>query len=231
MEKKNNKWVIILLIIIIIILGGLCYLFATDKITFNQSKDEIIQENAKKDDINNEQQSDNNTAREEYLSELKKVLSDRTWINNNLLKESCFGEEINNSDSIELKFSIIDNDGNLIVIVHAYNYGEESDNWINSVYRIFYNGSDVVSELVSSMHPGHGGFSIDVNQGYIISDYIHMGENNVTIYDVKGDEIKKVYSNKINDSSERSTKLAEYNIKDSSISIKLDNDNINMYIK
>ena len=233
MDKKKNI-IIIVLSIILILLVAFIALLMTDTIKIEDIRNKIFGDEKEVKETTKDEVAEENQENEksEILSKLKESLTNKEWINSNLLQENCFGDKITDFDTIKLTFSVLnDINDNSIVVVQAYNYESNQDNWINKVYKAYYNGSDIVADLIGTVHPGHGGFSIDVDQGLIVSDYLHMGEMSVTIYDIKEPEIKKIDYLKFNDESERIQKLDEYNIKTSDISIELNKDNINNYLK
>lgn len=67
MKKKNNGIVVFLLILIIVILGGLCFLFATDRITFNNNSNQ----NNLNDKSNSGNQSQNDENKSSYVINYK----------------------------------------------------------------------------------------------------------------------------------------------------------------
>lgn len=242
MRKKNNNGILVgLLIGIILMLLIIIVLITTNTISFNTKKTNNNNQVTEKEDSGNKDnntsnqttnnnESNNKNNREEVIKKLKEKLTNETWIKENLYsKKNCFGQEVNNLNH-ELTFEVLkDNENNPIVIVSDYSF----DNFIVACYKVYVKNNEVVAKNVNDSigHPSHVGFSIDKNQGLVITNWAHMGDYIFTAYDIKNDEIK-VY-----DKYECKTGQCEYEYKGeksyniSEISKKLTNDNINEYLK
>ena len=236
MEKNNFKGglVIGILIGIIIMLVVGIGLFVTNTISFsgkasgntknigtnNKQESKIETDEEKKDTIN----------REEVVKKLKEVLTNDTWVKENLYsKKNVFGEDASNANH-ELTFEVLtDDNSNPIVIV----LDDAPNDFIRDAFKVYYyNGEVKVKKVIDGMvHPGHGGFIVDIKQNLVIVEWGHMGDYAFTAYDVKSDEIKKY------DEYRCDTGNCEYEYKGekiyntTGIDKKLNVDNINTYLK
>lgn len=235
-DKKSNTGIIIILMgIIIVILAILCVLFATNMISLNidsnSKNDEINDTINKNENIDNTDNNKNSYDREEIILKLKETLSDNEWIKNNLYsKEDCFGNEVNIEKQNLYFLTLSYEENNPIVLVLNSTY----DDFITVCYKVYFHDGTVVAKNITDFigHPGHGGFSVDENQGLVIYSWAHMGDYKFTAYDIKNDEIK------IYDEYTCDTGNCDYEYKGSkkynnlsSISTELTNDNINNYLK
>lgn len=235
MKKKNNNGVLIgLLLGIIVMLLIFVALFATNTISFNSKKaptSKQTKENSKqsieKEENKEEQKKDN---REEIIAKLKEKLTDETWVKDNLYsKENCFGQEVGISNR-NLKFEILeDNKKNPIVIILDYSF----EDFVVACYKVYIENDKVIAKLVDGGigHPSHIGYYVDKAQGFVISNWGHMGDYTFTAYDVKNNEIE-VY-----DKYECNTGQCEYEYKGdkkyniTEINKELNMNNINTYLK
>ena len=238
MEKKNNNGVLIgLLIGIIIMLLVFVCLFATNTISFNnkevtnnQTKENTRENNEEKSSKQNNNETQNNN-REELIAKLKEKLTDEIWVKENLYsKKNCFGEDVKNLNQ-EIKFEVLeDNDNNPVVIVSDFSY----ENFLVACYKVYVENNIVVVKLVDGGigHPGHTGYSVDKNQGLVISSWLHQGNYIFSAYDVKNNEIK-LYDKYECVSSDTCTGEykgdKKYNVTE--IDKELTPDNINNYLK
>lgn len=233
-NDKSKNIIIALLIVIIIILGALVALFATNTISLNTNTKEEntnIDDNSNNinstdTDINNDEQK---VSRDDIIIKLKDSLTNQDWVKENLYsEENCFGSEIDTTTQ-NLKFIVLSNsEDNPIVIV--LNYTDEK--FINTTYKVYYKDGKILAQNITGYveHPSHVGFSVDKNQGLVISTYMHMGNYIFKAYDVKNDEIKiyDEYQCVTGDCYEYKGDKT-YDISD--ISIELTDENINSYIK
>ncbi|MBR3161137.1 MAG: hypothetical protein IKF19_00195 [Bacilli bacterium] len=236
MERSDSKGglVVGILIGIIIMLVVGIGLVATNIVSFNgkaSEKSENTETNNKQEsEFETDEEKRVTTDREEAVTKLKEVLTNDTWVKENLYsKKNCFGEDASDANH-ELTFEVLtDDNSNPIVIV----LDDAPNDFIRDAFKVYYyNGEVKVKKVIDGMvHPGHGGFIVDIKQNLVIVEWGHMGDYAFTAYDVKSDEIKKY------DEYRCDTGNCEYEYKGekiyntTGIDKKLNVDNINTYLK
>ena len=229
-SKKSNGGLVGFLIGIVVMLLVFVGLLATNTISFSsKSNSNTNMSNGNKVEDNTVQNNNNNN-RDFVIDLLKTTLSNQEWVNENLYsKENCFGNKVE-KDKQELKFEVLsDNNNNPIIIVSDYSF----DDFVVACYKVYVNNGKVISKSVDGLigHPSHIGYSVDKEQGLVVSNWGHQGNYQFIAYDVKSDDIKEYDKYKCDTGNcvyeYKGDK--KYNLSD--ISIELNSDNINKYIK
>ena len=179
-----------------------------------------------KESSNNQQQSNY----DKVVSKLKDALTDSNWINENLYsKENVFGNSIDRTDQ-ELKFEVLHDSKNYpIVIVEDISY----DKALIVCYKVFVdNDSVIVKNITGDIgHSGHMHFGIDKNQGIVFYIWMHMGNYSFKAYDVKEKEIKVYDEYNCNTGRCEEQYKGNKTYNESNISIEMNNENIENYVK
>lgn len=231
MNNNNNKLIIFLMGLIIIILSIFCFLLASGYLVVSNKNNNNIDD--KPNNIENSENCINNeiTTRNDVIKILKTKLTDTNWVRNNLYSNTnCFKNDVDINEKQNLKFVVINpNNENPYVVVE----NKTDDLFISTVYKVYFDGKDVVVKNITDTisHPQHVVNYIDVERGYFIHEYGHMGYYKFTSYNLNVSEFS------ILDDYNCTTGDCDYNYEGSSnynmslFEIELNTDNVNKYLK
>lgn len=193
--------------------------------TENQNKiQKNTTNNSNKDDKVNAE-----SARDKAIKSIKKCLSDKTWIKNNLSLSNYLSAKKDSNDE-EYKFEVLNaKSDNPVVIVRV----ESERNLALMAFSVQYKNDKVSVDSFTDepVHNSHSNY--EVNDEYVVEMYGHMGSWKYSIYDVKDADKRIVKTDEgykeEGDYTELNDLEKQYKLR--LISYNLTNANIDKYLK
>ena len=142
--------------------------------------------------------------------EISKALKDSQWVKEHVsMKKTCFDENMTGEQV--LTFERLNNE---LVIVQAYSYDIENDNanFGTQVFLVGYRDGNVkvISKCPQDapMHPGHGGYAVDIENLILAEGWMNQGCVRSAYYKISELGFEKIDS--LNYDSETDFNEAEY---------------------
>ena len=238
------------------ITGKIVFLNTSIKVIVNKSNVEDIKDGQVFYFIYKYTQSDmkESNTRNEDIKLLKEKLSDKSWLEKNIYITD--EENYNKGDISDQKVNFVVYKGNTKPIIFIK---VKSDNarYVKTILVTLIDNNVVAKKIIQG-HIYHGETTVDTEKGVICSEFMHMGDNSKTFYNIiNGNlqfigkyETEEIYANdktvvkyfifnKLEESTEVTKqeyekykeKLNETQYNFSSINIEMTNKNIDEYIK